>query len=137
MTALRQWCARLLLDHMIPSAFVTLDALPLTANGKINREALPEPGDERGAASGTYTAPRSEFEAAIAEIWADILGLEQVGIQDDFFRLGGHSLLAMQAATRISLLTGLQLGVRELFDKPTVEALAPYLLQLLAAEQEQ
>jgi amino acid adenylation domain-containing protein len=132
-TELRQWCAGSLPDHMIPAAFVTIDKLPVTTNGKIDREALPEPEDER-APSGAYVAPRSELEAALAEIWADILGLEQVGIHDDFFELGGHSLLAMQVASRISLLTGLEVGVRELFGRPTVEALAPYLLQLFAAE---
>jgi len=132
-TALRQRCAGLLPDHMIPSAFVTLGQLPLTANGKIDRAALPEPDDER-VAEGSYLAPRSEFEAALAEIWADVLGLDRVGIDDDFFRLGGHSLLAMQVASRISLLTGLDIGVRELFGRPTVAAFAPYVLELFAAE---
>jgi hypothetical protein len=120
---------------MVPARFVLLDELPLTPNGKVDRAALPAPQDsaDRGAAYADE-APRTEFEAALAEIWTEVLRIERVGLRDDFFELGGHSLLAMQVVNRISLLTGLQLGVREFFGRPTLAALAPYLLELFAAE---
>jgi amino acid adenylation domain-containing protein len=132
---LRNWCEARLPEHMVPARFVLLDELPLTPNGKVDRAALPAPQDsaDRGAAYADE-APRTEFEAALAEIWTEVLRIERVGLRDDFFELGGHSLLAMQVVNRISLLTGLQLGVREFFGRPTLAALAPYLLELFAAE---
>ena len=80
-------------------------------------------------------APRTERETIVADVWADLLGVERVGVHDDFFDLGGHSLLAMQVVNRISLLTGLQVSVREFFGRPTVAALAQYVLELYAAEE--
>jgi acyl carrier protein len=132
--SLRGWCEQQLPDYMVPGWFVFLDALPLTANGKLDHAALPEPGGEGEGPAGSSTAPRTEFEAALAGIWTDVLRLERIGVHDDFFDLGGHSLLAMQVVNRISLLTGLQVSVKEFFGRPTVEALAQYVLELFAAE---
>ena len=87
-------------DYMLPSAFVTLDALPLTANGKVDRKALPAP-DLGALQAHRYVAPRTATEAALCRIWAQTLGLERVGVEDNFFELGGHSLLAVQVISRI------------------------------------
>ncbi|RKH16116.1 non-ribosomal peptide synthetase, partial [Corallococcus sp. CA047B] len=110
-------------EYMVPSAFVTLPALPLNANGKVDRKALPKPeaGAERTHA---YVAPRTETEEVLANLWAQVLGVKQVGIEDSFFELGGHSLLATQAVSRIRTAFNVELPLRALFEAPTVEELA-------------
>ncbi|WP_245300301.1 phosphopantetheine-binding protein [Methylocystis bryophila] len=100
-------------DYMLPSAFVTLDALPLTANGKVDRKALPAP-DLGALQAHRYVAPRTATEAALCRIWAQTLGLERVGVEDNFFELGGHSLLAVTLIERMRQ-EGLQADVRALF----------------------
>ena len=109
---------------MVPRWFVQLDALPLTPNGKVDRRALPAP-----AARGPrrLRRPRTELEAAIAAIWADVLGLEQVGIHDDFFDLGGHSLLAIKVISRIAAAHRTARGVRQFFEAPTVRSVTQRL----------
>jgi amino acid adenylation domain-containing protein len=107
--------------YMIPSRIVELDALPLTASGKIDRRALPDPGDAERVVE--YVAPRTPLEEELARIWQDLLGVERVGVNDDFFSLGGHSLLATQAVIRIRHSIG-DVPLHSLFNAPTVAALA-------------
>jgi acyl carrier protein len=109
---------------MVPAAFVLLDTLPLTANGKVDREALPEPGPTRPDLEPTFVAPRTPVEETLANIWAQILGVQSVGIRDDFFDLGGHSLLATQVMSRVREALHVDLPLRTLFDAPTVAGLA-------------
>nr|WP_253900126.1 non-ribosomal peptide synthetase [Corallococcus carmarthensis] len=115
-------------EYMVPSVLMVLDALPLNANGKVDRRALPEP--EAAHVSGAYVAPRTVTEAKLAAIWADVLRLERVGVKDNFFALGGHSLLATQVVSRIRMSLGVEMPLRLLFEAPTVEALAQRLSQL-------
>ena len=109
--------------YMIPASFVLLDAIPTTPNGKLDRKALPKPDIQTGLET-TFIAPQTQLQELLAGIWADVLQLEQVGIQDNFFDLGGHSLLATQIISRIRRLIQTDLPVRLLFEFPTIEALA-------------
>jgi aspartate racemase len=121
---LRAYLKEKLPEYMMPSAFVMLDALPLTANGKVDRRALPAP--ERGRAEGgnEYVAPRTPVEEMVAGIWSEVLGVERVGVNDNFFELGGHSLLATRVISRLSGAGYRELPLRSLFEKPTVAELA-------------
>ncbi|MFE9456343.1 amino acid adenylation domain-containing protein [Streptomyces californicus] len=110
-------------DYMIPNWFVLLDALPFTPNGKVDRKALPAPA-AAGETTGGFTAPRTETERVVADIWCEVLGLDQVGVHDDFFQLGGHSLLATRLVSRINKALGAAVTVRQLFETRTVAALA-------------
>ncbi|HZI04645.1 MAG TPA: amino acid adenylation domain-containing protein, partial [Archangium sp.] len=123
-SALRTWLKGKLPEYMVPSAFVLLEALPLTSSGKVDREALPQPGSEHQPSSESQVAPRTPLETALAAMWTELLELERVGVQDNFFELGGHSLLATQVASRIRATFGVELPLRTLFEAPTVEALA-------------
>ncbi|MSU51933.1 MAG: non-ribosomal peptide synthetase [Opitutaceae bacterium] len=114
-------------DYMMPAAFVLLDHLPLTVNGKVDRKALPPPPAEAMATETAYAPPRSPEEAMLVGIWADVLGLPRVGIEDNFFALGGHSLLAAQVVARVRDVTGRQIPLALLFAQPTVATLAAAL----------
>jgi amino acid adenylation domain-containing protein len=119
--ALREQLSARLPGYMLPSAYVVLDHLPLSANGKVDRRALPAP--ER-AAGEDYAAPRTAAEEVLAAIWAEVLHLERVGVEDGFFDLGGHSLLATQVISRARQAFGVEVPLRVLFEAPTVAALA-------------
>jgi amino acid adenylation domain-containing protein len=113
-------------DYMVPAAFITLRALPLTPNGKLDRHALPAPAFDRSA-TDEYAAPRNDLDEIIAGVWAEILGIERVGIDDDFFALGGHSLLATQVVVRLRTALPDDVGrvsVMDLFKNPTVRGLS-------------
>jgi len=121
---LRAWLKEQLPDHMVPSAVVVMDAFPLTPNGKVDRRALPAPEPVRLGGADVGTEPRTETERRIAEIWAEVLRLERVFVDDNFFDLGGHSLLATQLATRVREGFGISLPLHRIFEAPTVAALA-------------
>ncbi|MCG8356091.1 MAG: amino acid adenylation domain-containing protein [Kiloniellales bacterium] len=121
--ALLAWCRRRLPDFMIPSAFVALDALPLTPSGKLDRRRLPAPAPTPHQAE-PKTAPRTPTQEVVIEIWRELLGVEQIAAEDDFFALGGHSLLAGRLLARIDGTLGVALPLRSLFDAPSVAELA-------------
>jgi acyl carrier protein len=114
-------------QYMVPSAIVLLEKLPLTANGKIDRQALAALQAEAPERTTDYVAPRTETERSLAAIWGELLGLDRVGVDDDVFDLGAHSLLAMKALTRIREAFGINLVLRNLFEQPTVAQLAPMI----------
>jgi len=116
-------------QYMAPSAFVFLDALALTPNGKIDRRALPAPDGARPELKEAFVSPRTPAEKVIAAIWVEVLKLEQVGIHDNFFDLGGHSLLATQVVSRVSTTFQTALPLRILFEKPTIEELAAVITE--------
>ncbi|MEU1423136.1 non-ribosomal peptide synthase/polyketide synthase [Kitasatospora sp. NPDC005751] len=119
---LRAHLAELLPPHMVPSLFVPLERLPLTPSGKADRRALPDPGPAQ-AAAGRRVAPRTDTERRIARIWSDVLGIEEIGADDNFFVLGGDSILSMQVVSRLRR-DGLHLATRDLFSHQTVAQLA-------------
>jgi amino acid adenylation domain-containing protein len=113
-------------DYMVPSAFVMLEALPLSPNGKIDRKALPAP--EQGAvARSEYVAPRTPTEEVLASIWGEVLKLDRVGIEDNFFELGGHSLLAVRVMARVRDALEMELPLRVLFEAPTIRELTEWI----------
>jgi acyl carrier protein len=114
---------------LVPAAFVFLPALPINANGKLDRAALPAPDSARPELADAYVAPRTSVEAALAEIWADVLGLDRVGVHDHFFALGGHSLLATQALTRVRELYRIELPLGAIFERPTVAAFSQIVVE--------
>jgi amino acid adenylation domain-containing protein len=127
--ALRSALGTRLPDYMVPAAFLRVDGLPYSPNGKLDRAALPVP-EFRGVSSQAYAAPESELETAIAELWSQLLGVPSVGLDDDFFALGGHSLLATQLVARMRAITetrGRRAGVMDLFQNPTVRGLAAFV----------
>ncbi len=110
--------------YMVPSAFVLLEALPLTPNGKVDRRALPPPRQSRPSLEQEFVAPRNRMEESWAGIWAEVLGLDRVGVHDNFFELGGHSLMAMQVASRIWEEFQTEISLRAFLETPTISDLA-------------
>ncbi|MBT7409228.1 MAG: amino acid adenylation domain-containing protein, partial [Methylococcales bacterium] len=131
---LRQAIAEKLPDYMIPNAMMVLESLPQTANGKINRKALPKPTGRGYSAETEYTAPRSPFEESLVDIWQELLNLKQIGIYDNFFELGGHSLLATRVMSQVTSLFNTELALKILFEKPTIAGLAQHIQQALEGE---
>jgi amino acid adenylation domain-containing protein len=129
---LREFLKEKLPEYMVPATLVMLEALPRTPNGKIDRGALPEPDPMRPELAEPFVAPRSPVEERLAGIWAEVLGLERVGVDDDFFELGGHSLLATQVIARARRMFPVELPLRYLFEAPTVAGLAVLMLESLA-----
>ncbi len=124
---LRSHVKQKLPDFMVPSAFVMLDRLPTTPNGKLDRKALPPPNWGRLELEASYQAPITPVEQLMADIWGEVLGIEHVGIHDNFFDIGGHSLLAMKLSSKLSVATKRHISVRSLFLYPSIAALADAL----------
>ncbi|MDZ8065501.1 MAG: amino acid adenylation domain-containing protein [Nostoc sp. DedQUE08] len=129
---LRRFIKQKLPDYMIPSRFVQLSALPLTANGKVDRKALPAPVQTLNA-NEKFVAPRTPIEERVAEIWSTVLGLKNIGVHDNFLALGGHSLLAFQILCRIRDIFQVELSMRHFFEAPTISEIAQSIIQ---AQQE-
>ncbi len=124
---LRAFLAETLPEAMIPASFVLLDAFPLTPNGKVDRKALPPPGEARPELAAGFAKPVDDVERRLAGIWESVLQVRPIGLHDNFFDLGGDSLLALRLFTRIERLTGRRLPLATLLAAPTVATLAPYL----------
>jgi acyl carrier protein len=124
-------------EYMVPSAFVQLNELPLTKNGKVDRDALPPPAQENVLSSNESIAPRTPLEHRVAAMISALLGISEVGITDNFFMLGGHSLLGTQLISHIRGAFGVEIALRTLFDGPTVAQLASEIEQCLMARVEE
>jgi amino acid adenylation domain-containing protein len=127
--ALRSFLAAKLPGHMVPSFFVLLDALPVTQDGKVDRQKLPLPNRARLGPEVSFVAPRTPVERQLAELWCDVLALEQIGIHDNFFDVGGHSLAATQLISRVHDIFKVDLAVSSLLARPTVANMAAVVLQ--------
>ena len=121
---LRSYLQRQVPGYMVPSAFVVLEQLPLTLNGKIDRKALPAPNEADRTQGLTYVAPTTEVEELLVQLWQEVLKIDCIGIHDNFFELGGHSLLAMQVIARLRQGLELEIPLRTLFENPTVASFA-------------
>ncbi|MBI3326505.1 MAG: non-ribosomal peptide synthetase, partial [Nitrospinae bacterium] len=128
-TALRRQLAAKLPAYMVPSAFVLLEAMPLAPNGKLDRRALPAPDRSRPLLENLYMAPHTSIEERLTAIWREVLGLEQIGVLDDFFDLGGHSLLATQIVSRVRDAFQVEVPLRVLLEAPTVARMAEVIAQ--------
>jgi amino acid adenylation domain-containing protein len=129
--ALRAWLTARLPDYMVPTAWVAIDALPLTPNGKLDTRRLPPPGNVPDMAE--YVPPRTELEITMAGIWSAVLGVERIGITDNFFALGGHSLNATQLVARLRETLGTEFPLRALFEHPTIAGLTRHITPAAAA----
>jgi acyl carrier protein len=119
----------------VPAAYVRLERLPLTPNGKLERKALPVPGAQ-AYAQRVYEAPQGEVEERLAAIWSELLGIERVGRHDNFFEVGGHSLLATQMISKVSVVFGVELPLRNVFETANIMAVAQYIDTAYAAQQQ-
>ncbi|MBJ6362365.1 phosphopantetheine-binding protein, partial [Paenibacillus sp. GCM10012307] len=130
----REELSRKLPEYMVPWTFVVLEELPLSSNGKVDRKALPAPDAATGGQERPYVAPRNDAETSLAQIWAEVLQVERVGIHDNFFERGGHSLLAIQVASRVRSQLGQELPVHCFFEAPTIDKLAVVLESIPSAQ---
>jgi acyl carrier protein len=133
---LRRFLQTKLPEYMVPSAFIVLDALPLTPNGKLDRRALPAPAPTRPELETVFVAARTHVEEALVKLWAQVLGLNRLGIHDNFFALGGHSLLATQVISRLRDLFRVEVPLRRFFEAPTIAELAVALEQAHESKSE-
>ncbi|MFO7586811.1 MAG: amino acid adenylation domain-containing protein [Gemmatimonadota bacterium] len=131
---LRDWLAKRLPAWMVPSEFVTLPEIPRTSSGKVDRSRLRSPDAGRPAVPRDYTAPRTPVESELVRIWAEVLGVERIGIHDDFFDLGGHSLLGTRVISRVRRAYPVDIPLRRLFEAPTVAGLATLIAESLAEQ---
>lgn len=129
---LRRFLKEKLADYMIPSAFVMLDAMPLTHNGKVDRRALPVRDNSRPDLEIPFAAPQTSVDQKLAKIWAELLGIGQIGIHDNFFDLGGHSLLATRLISRVGAAFQIELPLRTIFEAPTVAGMAVQIVETKA-----
>ncbi len=129
--SLRGYLQQQLPHYMIPTAFVVLDALPLTANGKVDRRALPAPDVRQGELTKKWIAPQTAIQELLSELWCEVLGSSHANVYDDFFKVGGHSLLATQFIARIQAVLQVEIPVRTIFEKPTIVELAQHVEQAL------
>ena len=134
---LRGYLKERLPDYMIPSAFVYLDALPLTSHGKIDRRALPAPDAERPALAEAFIAPQTPTEKGLASIWTRLLGINRVGINDNYFELGGDSLLATQLVSQLRGVFEVELPLVDLFLHPTLAELAASIEEIIIEQMEE
>jgi acyl carrier protein len=123
-TELRAFLGGFLPEYMLPAAFVRLDAFQVTPHGKIDRAALPPPDAMNSLLDDVAESPRTETEQRVAEILGELLDLQEIGLEDNFFMLGGHSLLGAQVIARLRQAFGVEMGLRSLFEAPTVAALS-------------
>jgi len=123
-------------DYMIPSAFVYLEAVPLTNHGKIDRRALPAPDAERPALAEAFIAPGTPAETSLASIWTKLLGINRIGINDNYFELGGDSLLATQLASQVRSVFAVELPLVELFRHPTLAEMATAIEEAIIEQME-
>jgi amino acid adenylation domain-containing protein len=135
--AVRKLCQEALPPAMVPAVFMTLAALPLNANGKVDRRRLPAPDAEDLAPSAAYVPPGDEIERALAGVWAELLGLDagRVGVHDNFFEVGGHSLRAVQLVNQVEQLTGIRISLRSLFLSPSIAGIKTQLFELIDAQE--
>jgi acyl carrier protein len=128
-TEMRSYLKELIPEYMIPSMFVTLNAMPLNSNGKVDRQKLPAPEPGRPELEEGYVAPRNELESELSRIFSRVLGVDNVSIYDNFFELGGHSLLAVQLISQVRDIFQVELDVIAAFEAPTVAELAVTIVQ--------
>ena len=133
----RRWLQERLPGYMVPPLIVELSELPRTPSGKIDREALPAPEASRAASEQAYEPPETELELALAELWTEVLEVDEIGIHDDFFALGGHSLKATQVLLRVRDAFGVELPVRRFFEQPTIAGLSVAVVEALLAEADE
>jgi arthrofactin-type cyclic lipopeptide synthetase C len=132
---LRRYLTSTLPEHMVPSAFVLIERLPLTPSGKLDRRSLPEPGID-AYVSQEYEVPQGEVEETLANIWEEVLKIDRVGRHDNFFELGGHSLLGMRVVTLVAERTATNVSVASIFRYPTIVTLAEYVESLQPAQHQ-
>jgi acyl carrier protein len=123
-TQMRNYLNQKLPDYMVPSAYVLLDEMPLTANGKVDLQKLPAPEEGRTQKGQEYVGPQNEDQQILAEIWQEVLAVERVGINDNFFELGGHSLLGSQLVSKLRQTFQVELPLSTLFEAPTIAGFA-------------